>query len=234
MGGGEKKGGQPAVDLPVWLTTPAPPDVDRPAAMSPSSAYDEREAPKAAAARRPDAARAQAQALARGTLIHRLLQSLPDVEPARREAIAQNFLARAGGEFSAHDRNLFMGQVLAIFADARFAPLFAPGSRAEVPIVGRLARTDGPDVLVSGQIDRLVVTAHAVLIADYKTNHDPPKSLDAAPPAYVQQLALYRAVLAKIYPDRPIRAALIWTEVPDLMELPAAMLDEAMARITSR
>ena len=32
---------------------------------------------------------AQAQALARGTLIHRLLQSLPDIEPARRDAAAQ-------------------------------------------------------------------------------------------------------------------------------------------------
>jgi len=49
----------------------------------------------------------------------------------------------------------------------------------------------------------------------------------------VQQLALYRAVLGKIYPDRPIRAALVWTEIPDLMEIPAAMLDRAIARITS-
>ena len=56
---------------------------------------------------------------------------------------------------------------------------------------------------MSGQIDRLVVTADAVLIADYKTNRDPPDSPEAAPPAYVEQLALYRAVLGKIYPDRP-------------------------------
>jgi ATP-dependent helicase/nuclease subunit A len=121
-----------------------------------------------------------------------------------------------------------------VFADPRFAPLFAAGSRAEVPIVGRVARTDGPDILVSGQIDRLVVTERAVLIADYKTNHDPPGSLDAAPQAYVEQLALYRAVLGLIYSDRPVRAALVWTEIPDLMEIPAAMLDQAIARITAR
>jgi ATP-dependent helicase/nuclease subunit A len=47
------------------------------------------------------------------------------------------------------------------------------------------------------------------------------------------QLARYRAVLAKIYPDRPIRAALIWTEVPDLMELSEETLDNALARVTS-
>ena len=38
-----------------------------------------------------------------------------------------------------------------------FAPLFGPGSQAEVPLVGELAGRDGPFIL-SGQIDRLVVS----------------------------------------------------------------------------
>jgi ATP-dependent helicase/nuclease subunit A len=227
VGGGEQT-------LPDWLTTPAPAEAARSILVSPSSAYDEAVAPQALP-RRPNAAhgRAQAQALARGTLIHRLLQSLPDIEPARREAAAHSFLSRAGAAFSMDERNLFVGQALAIFADPRFAELFAPGSRAEVPIVGRVARTCGVDIQVSGQIDRLATTAHTILIADYKTNHDPPTSVEAAPPAYVGQLALYRAVLAKIYPDRPIRAALVWTERPHLMELAGRQLDQAIVRITA-
>jgi ATP-dependent helicase/nuclease subunit A len=40
-------------------------------------------------------------------------------------------------------------------------------------------------------------------------------------------------VLAKLYPDRPVRAALIWTEVPDLMEISTQALDAALARVTS-
>jgi len=222
------------VDLPAWLTAPAPAETGSSVAVSPSSAYDGALAPQEAPRRRSAAQeQAQAQALARGTIIHRLLQSLPDIEPTRREAAAHSFLARAGAEFSADERSLFASQALAIFADTRFAGLFAPGSRAEVPVVGRLTRPGGPEIQVSGQIDRLAITAQAVLIADYKTNRDPPASVDAAPPAYVGQLALYRAVLGKIYPDRPIRAALVWTEIPDLMELPAAMLDQAVVRITS-
>jgi ATP-dependent helicase/nuclease subunit A len=200
--------------------------------VAPSSAYDEAVALQALPRRR-NAAQGRAQAQARGTLIHRLLQSLPDIEPARREAAAHSFLARAGAAFSTDERNLFVGQALAIFADPRFAELFAPGSRAEAPIVGRLARTIGPDIQVSGQIDRLAITAHAVLIADYKTNRDPPTTAEAAPPAYVGQLALYRAVLTKIYPDRLVRAALVWTERPHLMELPVRQLDQAIAGITS-
>ena len=86
---------------------------------------------------------------------------------------------------------------------------------------------------MSGQIDRLVVTADAVLIADYKTNQVVPDTPQAAPRAYVEQLALYRAVLGKIYPGRTVRAALVWTEGPELMEFSSAALDAALARVTS-
>jgi ATP-dependent helicase/nuclease subunit A len=224
---------EPASDLPEWLTTSAPVEAARSVMVSPSSAYDEAVAPQAAPRQRNAAQeQAQAQALARGTLVHRLLQSLPDIEPARREAAAVSFLARAGTAFSVDERNRLVSQALAIFADPRFAELFAPGSRAEVSIVGRLGRPCGSEILVSGQIDRLAITPHAVLIADYKTNRDPPTNVDAVPRAYVGQLALYRALLSKTYPDRPIRAALVWTEVPELMELPADMLDQALVRIT--
>ena len=89
---------------------------------------------------------------------------------------------------------------------------------------------------MSGQIDRLVVTPDEVLIADYKTNRPAPKSLDEAKKRhadYVRQLALYRAVLMRLYPGRPVRAALLWTDTPDLMEIPAADLDAALAILTS-
>ena len=126
-----------------------------------------------------------------------------------------------------------MTAVLGILDDARFARLFGPGSRAEVPIVGRLPRSGRPDILVSGQIDRLVVTPDAVLIADYKTNQVVPPTAGQAPHAYIEQLALYRAVLGRIYPGRTVRAALVWTEGPALMEFSGLLLDAAIERVTS-
>jgi ATP-dependent helicase/nuclease subunit A len=89
-------------------------------------------------------------------------------------------------------------------------------------------------VTVSGQVDRLSVTQAAVLIGDFKTNREPPRRIEDVPPAYVHQLALYRALLRKLYPDRPVRAALVWTEVPDLMELSEALLDRALEEATAR
>jgi ATP-dependent helicase/nuclease subunit A len=101
-----------------------------------------------------------------------------------------------------------------------------------VSIVGRV-QIGGQSVPVSGQIDRVAVTQASVLIGDFKTDRDPPARIADAPLSYVKQLALYRAVLQKLYPDRPVRAALIWTEVPDLMEISADVLDATLAQVTS-
>ena len=213
------------ISLPAWLTTPAPAEKPALSRVTPSGAGEEESA-------RPTAAAGVAAALLRGALAHRLLQSLPELPPERRARAAEDFLARRGQDLTEAERKAIVDEVMAVIADARFAPLFAPGSRAEVPIVGKV-EIGGKAIRVSGQIDRLAVTQDAVLIADFKTNRPAPRRIEDVPTAYVRQLALYRAVLAKLYPGRPIRAALIWTEVPDIMELSAATLGSALAQFNS-
>src|SRR5262249_55553641 len=151
----------------------------------------------------------------------------------RRAEAARGSVARAGAPFAAADQEAFVATTLRLLDEPRFAALFSPGSRAEVPIVGRIARPGRSPLLVSGQIDRLAVTAAEVLIGDYKTNRPAPRTLAEVPPGYVRQLALYPAVLAKLYPAGPVRAVLVWTDVPDLMELSADLLDAEIARLTS-
>jgi ATP-dependent helicase/nuclease subunit A len=174
----------------------------------------------------------RARALQRGTLVHRLLQSLPDVAMDRRRDAALKYLARNADRWTEVEREALAEGVLALLADTRFVAVFAPGSRAEVSIAGRLDRAGRPPALVSGQIDRLVVTPNEVLIVDYKTNHAPPRAMAEAPSAYVRQLALYRAVLKKLYPQLPVRAALLWTETPELMEIYAPALDAQLAALS--
>ena len=168
----------------------------------------------------------------RGSLTHRLLQSLPGIPPERRLKAAQEYVAREGEKLAAADHAPLIADVLRVLGDTRFGALFGPGSRAEVPIVG-LIDIDGETRRVNGQVDRLVVTPDWVLIADYKTNRPAPRALAEVPVQYVRQLALYRAVLTKLYPQKTVRCALIWTEVPDLMELSAEALTHALAAVTS-
>jgi ATP-dependent helicase/nuclease subunit A len=211
--------------LPEWLHTPA----------APGQIIDSRLRPSDPAAgdshriRTGESIELRAHALQRGTLVHRLLQSLPDVASERRRDAALKYLARNADGWSDGDRETLAEAVLALIGDSRFAPVFGAGSRAEASIVGRLERPGRPPALVSGQIDRLVVSPSEVLIVDFKTNHAPPSGPAEAPRGYVRQLALYRAVLGKLYPQLPVRAALLWTEIPELMEIPAPALDAELA-----
>ncbi len=52
------------------------------------------------------------------------------------------------------------------------------------------------------------------MILDYKTNRPPPERPEDVAPAYIAQLAAYRAALGKLFPGRAIRAALLWTDGP--------------------
>src|SRR3569623_3054317 len=216
--------------VPDWLTRDA--TREETARVITPSGFDE-------GARRPLPATgqnvAQKLAMLRGSLTHRLLQSLPGIPAQRRQQAAEDYLSRAGTERMELERGVLIDDVLRVLDDARFHDLFGPGSRAEVPIVGRI-ELDGETRRVNGQVDRLVVTPDWVLIADYKTNRPAPVSLAAAEnayPHYIRQLALYRAVLAKLYPRHGIRCALILTEVPDLMEISGEALTHALAGVTS-
>jgi ATP-dependent helicase/nuclease subunit A len=216
-----------AIELPAWLRTAAPPETAADNLLRPSGPAEDEDH----RVRSGESVRLRSLALQRGTLVHRLLQSLPDVASDRRRDAALGYLARNTDGWTEADREALAEGVLALIGDARFAPVFAAGSRAEVSIAGRLDRPGKAAALVSGQIDRLVVTANEVLIVDYKTNHAPPGLASQAPRAFVRQLALYRAVLRKLYPQRAVRAALLWTETPELMEISAPALDAQLATI---
>ena len=75
-----------------------------------------------------------------------------------------------------------------------------------------------------------MVTPERVLIVDYKTNRPAPERVEDADPAYVLQLAVYAAVLKDLYPDRPVEAALVWTDGPKLMPVPETLMGQALHR----
>jgi len=215
--------------LPDWLHRRAAPDLAGGTMVRPSGERDDEGRSFSVG----ETASERARALKRGVLVHRLMQSLPDIAIDRRGDAARRYLARNATEWQPQDRDALADAVLALIAAAAFAPLFGPGSRAEVAIAGRIARPGRAPLAVSGQVDRLVVTPSEVLIIDYKTNHAPPKVPSEAPAAYLRQLALYRQVLRQVYPERAVRTALLWTEAPEIMAFPAAMLDAELARIAS-
>jgi len=86
-----------------------------------------------------------------------------------------------------------------------------------------------PSLKISGRIDRLVVLADRVLVADFKTNRPSPARIEDADPDYLRQMAIYAAVLADVFPNHAIEAALVWTDGPKLMPIPEILLAQSLA-----
>ena len=223
------KGRQEAMELPPprpdWLFQPAPPPPPPIRRITPSTALatDARPAPRAPLAL---AGADAVLAAERGRLIHRLLQSFPDIAPGGPPPTGRRLCSmpwhRIGPRPTARPCSR---TVFAVLDHPDFAAVFAPGSRAEVEIAGRLG-----GATLSGRIDRLAVTDERVLIVDYKTNRPAPEAVADAPHDYVMQLALYRSVLRRLYPGKPVVAAILWTDRPALMEIPSDLLDAAETR----
>jgi ATP-dependent helicase/nuclease subunit A len=206
-----------------WLRRNVPPEPAAPA-ISPSGALS-----AADGARVPPPRLADAQARRRGILIHTVLQHLPRIEPARREAAGLAFVrARAPGlpRPAVHG---IVRAALRIIAAPELAPLFAPDARAEVSLSGRM-RLGAAERLVHGRIDRLAVGADAVRIADFKTGR-PPAEGEPLPAAEAGQIALYARLVARIYPDRAVYPALIWTSGPVIRILDESEIAAALARL---
>ncbi|MDW6024528.1 double-strand break repair helicase AddA [Mesorhizobium sp. BAC0120] len=220
--------------VPAWLTEQVAPEPLLPRPLTPSraiAAIDQSIEP-AAIPKSPvlDAGEEPSLAIARGLAVHKLLQVLPETSEAERDFAARRYIERIGRLWPAEDREAAAGSVMRIFADEAFAPIFSARSRAEVSIAGTL-EIGGAERAISGKIDRLAITADEVLIVDYKTNRPPPERLADVPPAYVAQLALYRALLGPLYPGRAVRAALLFTETPQLIAVPEHVMEDALARL---
>lgn len=160
----------------------------------------------------------------RGNLVHRLLQFLPNIPSDTWEKAMIDYLSRFAKDYTEEQQKNLVNEVLAVLYHPQLSGVFSPDSLAEVPLTGLVTLADGKEHILSGQIDRLYITPEAVWIIDYKTGRDAPARVEDVPAVYLRQMALYKAALEKIYPEKPIHTALLWTSQPSLMVLPDALL----------
>lgn len=168
-----------------------------------------------------------------GKAIHRLLQVLPSLPQDSWRMSAENYLINRLAETSYDARNQIVDSVINVMSDPKFAPIFSSESASEFSIMGSLMIKD-EERIVSGRIDRLVVQDDRLLIVDYKTNFRAPTGISDISPSYIAQLAIYRAVLQPLYPNKTIEAGLLYTRTPKIIEVPAARLDQAMQELSSK
>lgn len=202
------------LDLPDWLERPAAAEPRPPRPLAPSALGEDQSADP------PWPPGSSEQAARRGTLIHRLLERLPELPEADREQAAQRWLARNGADMDQAARADMAQAALSVLAAPEWADLFGPDSLAEVP----LAATVGGQV-IAGTIDRLLIGKESIRLVDFKTARRPPADADEVPKAILRQMAAYVAALEAIHPGRRIEAGLLYTQAPRLIALPADLLD---------
>lgn len=155
----------------------------------------------------------------RGRFIHALLQYLPQVPDSKLLSMAEAIARPYRHTLTTDVVEKAIAETFAIVNDPRYGFLFGEQALAEVPVVGNV-QVSGQTVTVSGQIDRLYIGKNEVWIVDFKTGSQPAE----APRSYVRQLALYRLVVEKIYPDKTVVCALLWTGSSNITVLDEALL----------
>ena len=221
---------------PEWQVEPAPHEDALARPLAPSRPEDAAYGPLPAARSPleimqaglviPQPARRRQDAMERGTLVHRLLQFLPDIPASEQQMKAEAWLRHAMPGLAEEDVISLAEHVVSVVGMDVLAPLFGPGSRAEQGISGTLGRPgDGTGRVVLGQVDRFRFDGQTVWLCDYKTGRSPSRP-ERVPTAYLGQMASYRRVMQGLYPGHPVRCFLVWVDGPAVTELPESLLDE--------
>ena len=197
----------PVLTEPDWLSAPAPMEERPPKPLAPSSLGDDLVA-------EPPPSEAMQLAAERGRLMHSLFERLPDVAPTERRAAALDWLEKTGGLVDEARRAEIVDAALGVINNTEFAEIFSSDALAEAPIAAIVG-----EAVVAGTVDRLLVSDTHVHIVDFKTGHRVPANVADAPLAHIRQMAAYAAALQTVFPDRTVKASLLYSAGPHLLTL---------------
>lgn len=167
-------------------------------------------------------------AMARGRLLHQLLEHLPQADPADRAEIADFLTSAADDLLDEEHRSDVKARAFALLKTPSLQELFAPSFRREVPLA-----VDLNGLKVRGILDLLRVSDALIEIVDFKSNATPPGSPDQVPEGILRQMGAYVQAVSQIYPDRPVSSAVLWTKTAELMTLPHDIVTNAWQRATT-
>jgi len=162
----------------------------------------------------PPPSKAMHSAARRGSLIHQLLERLAPVALEDRFDRALRWLEASAGVSDAAERSDIARHVCDVLSHPGFEPLFGPGSLGEAPLAATLP--DGR--VIAGTVDRLLIEDEQISVVDFKTGRVP-ETAEAVPPSHLAQMTAYSEALRVIFPGRTVRAALLYTSGPKLIEV---------------
>ena len=161
-------------------------------------------------------------ALARGSMIHNLLEHLPGIDDANRERRGHELLAGSAHSELAAD---CVSEALRVLRTPELSFMMGRDALVEVAVSGRWQER-----MMWGLIDRLLIDDSRVLAIDFKSNRIVPTHASGVPEGLLRQMGGYAHLLAGIYPDKRVETALLWTAEARLMPLQQEAVSAALAR----
>ena len=204
---GKKEINTDSSELPSWINIKAPEIQPLQKPLTPSKIEDEDDE----IALSPISSNG-ANPYLRGSIMHKLLQYLPNVKNKDYSAVIKQYLNHNSSDISEKDKQYIEEKIISLLSNIYLKDIFSTHSKAEVPIMGEV---DGK--IISGQIDRLIIKEDKVLVIDYKTNRPAAKTLEDVPSSYIKQLGAYKILLQKIYPTKQIDCGILWTDTAEFM-----------------
>ncbi|MFW2588389.1 double-strand break repair helicase AddA [Sagittula sp. SSi028] len=171
-------------------------------------------------------------AMARGTALHLMLETLAPLTPALREQVAPSLLDELtqgeNADLIADQLPHILSEVQTVLSVPELGFLFGPDALVEVPVTADLPGLGR----MHGIIDVLLVSDTKVTAVDFKTNRVVPQTADQTPEGLLRQMGAYAAALGQLYPDREIETGLLWTAQSRYMPLPHDIVRQALQRAT--
>ncbi|WP_417621593.1 double-strand break repair helicase AddA [Parasphingorhabdus sp.] len=199
---------------PDWLFRPAPEESRPPRPLTPSDLGPDD-------ASNPPPGPTMRTAAERGIMLHSLFQRLPNIAPERRTEVADRWLEKQKRVEEPTIRSEIIETVLSVMDNPQWSALFVPESLAEAPIAAVVG-----EHVISGTVDRLLITDGCIYVVDFKTGRTVPKEVEQVPVAYLRQMAAYVAALEKIFPGRPIKTGLLYSHGPKMLELSTRLIEQ--------
>ncbi|MBO6037097.1 MAG: PD-(D/E)XK nuclease family protein, partial [Acetobacter sp.] len=113
--------------------------------------------------------------------------------------------------------------LISVIRMPELAPLFTQKGKAEQPLAGIVNGR-----VIVGQVDRLCILPDRVIVCDFKTGRHIPHNAEKTPVSYLRQMAVYRALLQQLWPNKTIDCVLVWVDEPRADILPDEILSKTL------
>ncbi|MBL0848755.1 MAG: double-strand break repair helicase AddA [Candidatus Liberibacter ctenarytainae] len=214
--------------IPKELFLPLQNKIEKPPLLTPSMLNTQYEAELISPLADKDPS--DALAIKRGHIIHRLLQTVFALPLEQKIPYVMSWCKKHAQLWSTQEHDNLLLSIKNIVNHPIISTAMSCDHYEEVSISGKIHFAQR-SISVSGRIDQISISQENVFILEYKTHRHIPQEIENIPLSHVTQLAMYREILKRSYPQKAFICLLIYVLKPQIFIIPQYFLDKEFLKI---